>query len=177
MQPDLLAGKSRGILHRPSDSRIDPRMIEWPTASRPADVTLEFRRFCLLPRQRRLLADCVPIELGGRALDLLLVLIEAGGKLVSKDELLRLVWSGVVVEENNLHRQIAVLRKALGEDRDVIRTISGRGYCFVSPVRASGAAPGTVSSFAWGAEIAGLSRQLMEFAGRLAKLEGRVGRR
>jgi hypothetical protein len=105
------------------------------------------------------------------------VLIEAGGNLVSKDELLRLVWSGVVVEENNLHRQIAVLRKALGRDRDVIRTISGRGYCFVSPVRASTMALGTVSAFAWGAELAGLSRQLMEFAGRLAELEGQIGRR
>ena len=97
-------------------------------------------------------------------------------RLDTTHELLRRVWSGVVVEENNLHRQITALRKALGKDRDVIRTVSGRGYCFVSPVRASAAAPGTVSSSAWGAEPAGLSHQLVELSGRLAELEGQVGR-
>ena len=171
MQPYLLAGKAHGNLHRIGDPTMNERAI----APAPADVALEFERFCLLPRQRRLLADGVPIELGERALDLLLVLIEARGNLVSKHELLRRVWSGVVVEENNLHRQITALRKALGKDRDVIRTVSGRGYCFVSPVCAAAAAPGTVSSTAWGAEPAGLSHQLVELSGRLAELEGQVG--
>ena len=57
---------------------------------------------------------------------MLLVLAERAGKLVSKNELLDLVWAGVVVEENNLQVQVSALRKLLGPD--VIATIPGRGY-------------------------------------------------
>ena len=64
------------------------------------------------------LAEGVPIELGTRAFDLLLVLLEADGALVTKEELLSRVWQGVVVAEENLKVQIAALRKALGKGRD-----------------------------------------------------------
>ena len=60
-----------------------------------------------------------------------------GGALMSKDELLTRVWSGVIVEENNLHAQISVLRRALGADRDLIRTVSRRGYRFADDVIAA----------------------------------------
>src|SRR6266849_7687208 len=102
-----------------------------------ADTTLEFGRFRVLLRQRQLVADGGPIELGTRALDLLLVLLEADGSLVSKDELMSRVWPGIVVAEENLEVQIAALRKALGEDRDFIRTEFGRGYRFTAPVRST----------------------------------------
>jgi DNA-binding winged helix-turn-helix (wHTH) protein len=102
-----------------------------------ADAALEFGRFRVLLRQRQMVADGVPIELGTRALDLLLVLLEADGALVTKDELLRLVWPGIVVAEENLKVQIAALRKALGEDRDFIRTEFGRGYRFTAAVRSA----------------------------------------
>jgi hypothetical protein len=82
-----------------------------------AEATLEFGRFRLLLRQRRLVADGVSIDLGTRALDLLLVLLEADGSLVTKDELLSRVWPGIVVAEENLKVQISALRRALGEDR------------------------------------------------------------
>jgi DNA-binding winged helix-turn-helix (wHTH) protein len=95
-----------------------------------ADTALEFGRFRVLLRQRQLLADGVPVELGTRAFDLLLVLLEADGLLVSKEELLSLVWPGTVVAEENLKVQVSALRKALGADRDVIRTEFGRGYRF-----------------------------------------------
>ena len=104
-----------------------------------ADVTFEFGRFRVLLRRRQLIADGVPIELGTRALDLLLVLLEADGSLVTKDELMRRVWPGIVVAEENLKVHIAALRKALGEDRDFIRTEIGRGYRFTAAVRSSGA--------------------------------------
>jgi TolB-like protein len=65
--------------------------------------------------------------------------VEFGG-LVTKDEFLRRVWPDTVVEENNLVVQISALRKALGEDRDFIRTVSGRGYRFVAEIRTSVAA-------------------------------------
>jgi DNA-binding winged helix-turn-helix (wHTH) protein len=102
-----------------------------------ADTTLEFGRFRVLLRQRQLVADGVPIELGTRALDLLLVLLEADGSLVTKGELLSRVWPGIVVAEENLKVQISALRKALGEDRDFIRTEFGRGYRFTGAVRST----------------------------------------
>jgi DNA-binding winged helix-turn-helix (wHTH) protein len=102
-----------------------------------ADATLEFGRFRVLLRERRLVADGVPIEVGTRALDLLLVLLEADGSLVTKDELMSRVWPGIVVAEENLKGQICALRKALGEDRDFIRTEIGRGYRFTASVRSA----------------------------------------
>jgi TolB-like protein/DNA-binding winged helix-turn-helix (wHTH) protein/Flp pilus assembly protein TadD len=101
---------------------------------------VEFGRFRLLPHRRELRADGVAVELGSRAFDVLIVLTEARGALVTKDEILSLVWPDTVVEENNLAVQISTLRKALGEDRDFIRTVSGRGYRFVAEIRTSVAA-------------------------------------
>jgi TolB-like protein/DNA-binding winged helix-turn-helix (wHTH) protein/Tfp pilus assembly protein PilF len=102
---------------------------------------VEFGRFRLLPHRRELRADGVAVELGSRAFDILMVLTEARGALVTKDEILSRVWPDTVVEENNLVVQISALRKALGEDRDFIRTVSGRGYRFVAEISTSVAAP------------------------------------
>jgi TolB-like protein/DNA-binding winged helix-turn-helix (wHTH) protein/Flp pilus assembly protein TadD len=107
-----------------------------------AQGAVEFGRFRLLPHRRELRADGVAVELGNRAFDLLMVLIEARGTLVTKDEIMARVWPGTVVEENNLVVQISALRKALGEDRDFIRTVSGRGYRFIAEIRGSARAPG-----------------------------------
>jgi DNA-binding winged helix-turn-helix (wHTH) protein len=107
--------------------------------SRPAaaGAMLEFGRFRVLLRRRQLVADDVPIELGTRAFDLLLVLLEADGSLVTKEELMSRVWPGIVVAEENLKAQISALRKALGEDRYFIRTEFGRGYQFTAAVRST----------------------------------------
>ena len=102
-----------------------------------ADATLEFGRFRVLLRERRLVGDDMPIQVGTRALDILLVLLEADGSLVTKDELMSRVWPGIVVAEENLKGQICTLRKALGEDRDFIRTEIGRGYRFTAAVRST----------------------------------------
>jgi DNA-binding winged helix-turn-helix (wHTH) protein len=99
------------------------------------DAALEFGRFRVLLRQRQLVADGVPIGLGTRALDLLLVLLEADGSLVTKEQLLSRVWPGIVVSDENLKVQICALRRAFGKDRDLIRTESGRGYRFTAAVR------------------------------------------
>jgi TolB-like protein/DNA-binding winged helix-turn-helix (wHTH) protein len=98
---------------------------------------VEFGRFRLLPRRRELRADGAVVQLGGRAFDVLMVLTEARGALVTKDEIMARVWPDTVVEENNLVVQISALRKALGEDRDLIRTVSGRGYRFIAEIRSS----------------------------------------
>ena len=89
-----------------------------------------FGRSRVLLRQRQLFVDDVPVELGTRAFDLLLILLEADGALVTKEELLGRVWPSVIVSEENLKVQVSALRKALGADRDFIRTDFGRGYRF-----------------------------------------------
>src|SRR5580658_9623805 len=100
-----------------------------------AQGAVEFGRFRLLPHRGELRVDGVAVELGGRAFDILMVLTEARGALVTKDKIMARVWPDTVVEENNLVVQISTLRKALGEDRDFIRTVSGRGYRFVAEIR------------------------------------------
>ena len=91
-------------------------------------ASVAFGRFRVLPHRRELLADGRPVRLGDRAFDVLMVLIEARGALVSKDALMTRVWPDRVVEENNLHAQIVALRGALGADRELIHTVVGRGY-------------------------------------------------
>ena len=109
----------------PSPRRRDPlpHRASWSRPATAASADLEFGRFRVLLRQRQLPADGVAVELGGRALDVLLVLLEADGALVTKEELLSRVWPGVVVSEENLKSQVHALRKALGADRDPILTV------------------------------------------------------
>ena len=76
----------------------------------------QFGRFELRPATRQLLVDQQPATLGARAFDLLLALLERRDRLVTKDELLELVWPGLVVEENNLQVQVSALRKLLGPE-------------------------------------------------------------
>jgi len=105
-----------------------------PVSEAPASV--KFGRFRILPHRREVLADGRPIELGGRAFDILMSLVEANGSVVSKDELISRVWPGRIIEEGNLRAQIRALRMALG-DPDLIRTVAGRGYQFTGEVRGS----------------------------------------
>ncbi len=95
---------------------------------------VEFGRWRIVPRRREVLHDGLPSKLAGRAFDLLVALIEARGAVVSKDALIQRVWPGRIIEENTLEAQIAALRRALGSDRDLVRTVSGRGYQFVGEI-------------------------------------------
>src|ERR1700730_9429106 len=111
----------------------------WRTANMEpipsALTTIEFGRFSVLPHRRELLAEGRPLELGGRAFDVLMALIEASGAVVSKNKLMERVWPDRIVEEHNLQAQISALRRAFAADRDLIRTIAGRGYQFTGLVR------------------------------------------
>lgn len=91
---------------------------------------MRFGRFELNPDERVLRIDGAPAPIGARAFDLLLALAERRDRLVTKQELLDLVWPGVVVEENNVATQISTLRKWLGAG--VIATVPGRGYRFTA---------------------------------------------
>ena len=100
----------------------------------------EFDRFHLDRRglfRRGEGAVLAPVEIGSRALDVLRVLLERPGDLVSRDEIMAVAWPRVVVEDNNLTIQIAALRRVLDQDRangSCIQTVPGRGYRFAVPV-------------------------------------------
>jgi predicted ATPase/DNA-binding winged helix-turn-helix (wHTH) protein len=92
---------------------------------------MRYGRFEIHPAERALIVDGRPVAPGARAFDLLLALVERCDRVVSKNELLDVVWAGRVVEENNLAVHVAALRKLLGAQ--TIATIPGRGYRFVAP--------------------------------------------
>jgi DNA-binding winged helix-turn-helix (wHTH) protein len=95
-------------------------------------LAYRFGRFEFQPGQRRLLADGVPVDLGRRALEVLLALIESHPQPATKDALLDRAWQRAQVEEHNLAAQVSALRRLLG--REAIATVSGRGYRFALPV-------------------------------------------
>ena len=104
---------------------------------------LRFGSFELWPIERVLSDAGKPIPLGDRAFDLLLVMLERPGELITKEELIARTWPRRVVEEVNLRIHIAALRRALGDQRDGRRYIVnafGRGYAFVAEVTTNSAA-------------------------------------
>jgi predicted ATPase/DNA-binding winged helix-turn-helix (wHTH) protein len=103
-----------------------------------------FGPFRLLVDQRELQAHGVPVTLGQRAFDILLLLVSRHGQLMTKDELMAEIWPGLVVEENNIQVHVSALRKVLakaGGDERYLVTIPGRGYRFVASVEYLTGAP------------------------------------
>ena len=92
---------------------------------------LAFGSFRLRRQERLLEGPDGPVELSARAFDLLVVLLDHPGEVVSKDALFAAVWPGVVVEENTLQVHISALRKALPSG--MIATVHGRGYRYAGP--------------------------------------------
>jgi non-specific serine/threonine protein kinase len=135
-------------------------------------------RFDLRPAEYRLLVDGQPAALGSRALDLLLALAARPGQLLTKNELLDIVWPGLVVEENNVRVQINALRRVLGED--AIATVPGRGYRLSAAVRDEPHAevPAAVPGAAAADDRATPTQPLFGRGADLARLDGllRAGR-
>jgi len=100
-------------------------------------VSYQFACFQLDPARRSLLRDGVPVSVTSKAFDTLCHLIRRRGQVVSKQELMHVVWPDTSVEENNLNQNISALRRILGETRSdnlFIATVPGKGYQFISPV-------------------------------------------
>jgi predicted ATPase/DNA-binding winged helix-turn-helix (wHTH) protein len=100
-------------------------------------ATFAFGPFRLFAAERRLEKDGESVRLGGRALDLLIVLVERAGEVVSNRDILESVWRDVTVDENSLRFHVKNLRRALGDSRQDARyvtNVSGRGYCFAARV-------------------------------------------
>lgn len=104
-----------------------------------------FGPFAVDAARRVLARGSQPVAVTARAFDVLLALLERAGETVEKEELLRIVWPGTIVEEANLSQQIFTLRKLLGQtdDQPYIATVPRRGYRFVAPVTRQHATPTT----------------------------------
>ncbi|WP_428485662.1 ATP-binding protein [Rhodopila sp.] len=99
--------------------------------------TFAFGPFRLFAAERRLENDGKPVRLGGRALDLLIVLVERAGEVVSNRDILESVWRDVTVDESSLRFHVKNLRRALGDSRPDaghVTNVFGRGYCFTARV-------------------------------------------
>ena len=142
-----------------------------------------FGPFRLSPARREIERDGVPLALGDRALDILIVLIERAGEIVSHRDLIARVWRGLVVSPGNLRVHMTALRKALGDGEGgarYIENVIGQGYCFVAPVTrtntadtlspASSPSPSPTNAHTGGAHTAAQSRALPS---ALARMVGR----
>ncbi|WP_375787007.1 winged helix-turn-helix domain-containing protein [Bradyrhizobium sp. Pha-3] len=140
------------------------------TAARSRDKVF-FGPFKLVVSERLLTKEGTPVELGARALDILIALVSRASEVLSKKELMTQVWSGVVVDEASLRVHIAGLRKALGDGLDCARyiaTVPGRGYCFVAPTSSTDE---TISVTETGTNASGGSHLL---PARLTRIVGRT---
>jgi DNA-binding winged helix-turn-helix (wHTH) protein len=88
--------------------------------------------------RRELRVRGVPVPIGGRAFEIIEILGDAAGELVTTDQLMKCVWPGAIVEENTLQVHISAVRKALGPDRGMLKNIKGRGYRLLGTWRVSG---------------------------------------
>jgi adenylate cyclase len=98
-----------------------------------------FGPFHLDAREHRLLRDGIHVPLQLKAFEILCILVDCAGRLLTKEELLRRAWPEAVVEENNLNKNICMLRKILGEThkgRSWIETVPRVGYRFIGSVMA-----------------------------------------
>jgi DNA-binding winged helix-turn-helix (wHTH) protein len=110
------------------------------TALAPNEIKWRFGSFVLWEVQRRLEQRGERIRLGARSFDLLMQLVKRPGEIISNEQFLASVWSGVVVEEASVRVHMSIVRKALGRPetqdrcREWIINIPLRGYCFVGQV-------------------------------------------
>lgn len=107
------------------------------TAIDRSEEVLSFGSYELIPSRRILLENGRPVGIRSRALDILCLLVEASGQILSKDDILARGWPGTFVEEANVRVQINELRRVLGDGRSrrrFIATVPNRGYSFVEPV-------------------------------------------
>ncbi|TPG59647.1 transcriptional regulator [Roseomonas nepalensis] len=116
--------------------------MDIPLRGSDQEASFAFGPFLLLPRRQLLLAEGHPVRLGGRAFELLRVMVERPGELVTSEELIAAVWPRLHVHDGNLKVTVASLRRALGDYPEAPRfvaTVARRGYRFVAPVTAGGA--------------------------------------
>ena len=128
-----------------------------------------FGPFRLFPTARLLEREGEPVEMGGRALDVLIELVKQAGRVVSKTDLMSSIWRDTTVVEGVVRTHVYNLRKALGDGVNGVRyvtSVAGRGYCFVAPVVRSASEPATLAAANPWKLAHGLPPRLARMAGR-----------
>ena len=111
--------------------------------------SMTFGDFRVLRGDQRLLRNGEEVRLDPKAWDLLCCLVDHAGKVLSKEDLLALVWKKVVVSDAALSQTISRLRSALGDDTRsprYIETLHRRGIRFIAPVQRDGDARGNAAA-------------------------------
>lgn len=109
------------------------------------------------------------LRVSARAFDILEVLFRAKGSIVSKDDIIETVWPGQIVEENRLQVHIAALRKVLDADRELIKTVSGRGYMLVPCASRIANAPAAARRLPADTPLVGRERELASIVDQLSR--------
>src|SRR6478609_11409372 len=125
----------------------------------PQELAFSFGPFRLIPRRQVLLLDGRPVKLGGRAFELLHLLVQRSGDLVSKNELMAAAWPGTFLHDSNLKVNMWSLRRSLGDTQIepvYIATVARRGYKFIANVQTT---VGEIEDDPTPAEPISLSRQ------------------
>ncbi|PIT03621.1 ATPase [Bradyrhizobium nitroreducens] len=136
------------------------------------DSVISFGPFRLFPKSRLLEKEGAPLHVGGRALDILIVLAERPGEVIDKRELVKRIWADVNVDEGSLRFHVAALRKVLGDTGKSARyvlNVPGRGYCFVASF--AQAAPQVAPASAEITPPRALPAQLAKMVGREEVIE------
>src|SRR6478752_5934746 len=122
------------LLHASMPPRQDVlgQILDMPRTQEAEVVT--FGPYCLIPGRRLLLEGQDHVELGGRAFDILVLLVKRSGEVVALREILEHVWQDLMVSESNIRVQVCELRRALAPkcQRSIV-TVPMRGYVFVAP--------------------------------------------
>jgi DNA-binding winged helix-turn-helix (wHTH) protein len=132
------------------------------------DLAYAFGPFRLIPSQRVLLRQNRPVKLGGRALDVLHLLVLRAGEEISKDGLIAFAWPDVFVDDRNLKVHISSLRRALNDTHPqptFIATVVGRGYQFVGRVHTGSVEIADLTSDHYSV-VNSLPTRLLNFTGR-----------
>jgi predicted ATPase/DNA-binding winged helix-turn-helix (wHTH) protein len=144
------------------------------TVAAKAEEVVRFGPFSLQPAQRVLMEDSTRINIGSRAFEILVLLIERAGTFVSKSDIFKAVWPGAVVVEGNLTVHVAALRKALGDGKEGRRFIvnaANRGYSFVAPLDRSRAGTPRTLARAPHRAMPGLKTPLYRIVGRSTTID------
>lgn len=156
----------------------DQLRLPEPAGIAREEVRWRFGSFTLWESQRRLEAFGQGVRLGPRSFDLLLQLVTRAGELISKEELLSTVWTGVVVEEASVRVHMSLLRKALGEPGDGddwkewITNVPLRGYRFNGRVIRELVDNSAEAGLELAAPFTPLPARLSELIGRESDIEG-----
>jgi predicted ATPase/DNA-binding winged helix-turn-helix (wHTH) protein len=120
---------SRSIARIPMKGKTSADLVrEGEVSEASANLVYAYEQWEIDLGRRELRSRGIPLPLGGRAFEIVTVLVQSASELVTKDHMMERVWPGAVVGEGTLHVHISAVRKALGQDRAMLKTVSGRGY-------------------------------------------------